>query len=419
MGFGKLFAGAACAVGAVVLAPVVLPAVAVAGSAAVAAAGTAAGAVVSAAASSAVGTAAISAMSAVGSAVGTAAGAAGLASVATVAGTSTGAAAVGTIATSGAIGVASATSGGKKLKAASELKEKAEQIYDTARSEFDKEQEKTNNKLEKLGVVKVDAWNKLKTYVDNVEKIKNIDFEGELQLDDKLDLDVNQLADIKILAVTIKDAISGGAAALTGGQLIGLATSTGFTSIATASTGTAIAGLHGVAATNASLAALGGGALEAGGLGMAGGAVVMNALTFAPAIAIGGIFLNSKGKKNLEAANDIYEQSLSLEKDMKNATKELKKLGGLATKMKTTISKYSSIFDEYINWLAELVTQKDDFKLFTKEEKMKFKVSFVLAVILKNLTCTELMNDKNELQSQAVSNAIDKSKEDYDLALAA
>ena len=49
-------------------------------------------------------------------------------------------------------------------------------------------------------------------------------------------------------------------------------------SLGTASTGTAISTLSGAAATKATLAWLGGGTLAAGGLGVAGGAVVLGVL---------------------------------------------------------------------------------------------------------------------------------------------
>ncbi|MOA59596.1 hypothetical protein D3C78_1842590 [compost metagenome] len=56
------------------------------------------------------------------------------------------------------------------------------------------------------------------------------------------------------------------------------------TALGSASTGAAIAGLSGVAATNATLAWFGGGALAAGGAGMAGGAVVLGGLFAIPLV---------------------------------------------------------------------------------------------------------------------------------------
>ncbi len=62
-------------------------------------------------------------------------------------------------------------------------------------------------------------------------------------------------------------------------------------SFGTASTGAAIAGLNGVAASNAALALLGGGTLAAGGAGVAGGAALLAGIVAAPALllAIGGL----------------------------------------------------------------------------------------------------------------------------------
>lgn len=74
------------------------------------------------------------------------------------------------------------------------------------------------------------------------------------------------LANRSMLAGVAGTAIGG----LAGVGLMSLATTIG-----TASTGTAIAGLSGAAATNAGMAWLGGGALSAGGFGMAGGAIVL------------------------------------------------------------------------------------------------------------------------------------------------
>jgi hypothetical protein len=67
--------------------------------------------------------------------------------------------------------------------------------------------------------------------------------------------------------------------------------------VGTASTGTAISGLSGVALTNATLAWLGGGSLAAGGGGMALGTIVLGSLAAGPALLVGGLLLNGQGEK--------------------------------------------------------------------------------------------------------------------------
>lgn len=71
----------------------------------------------------------------------------------------------------------------------------------------------------------------------------------------------------------------------------------------TASTGTAIATLHGVALSNATMAALGGGALSAGGGGMAAGAAALGGIAAAPLLLVGGAVYWHLGKNALATAN--------------------------------------------------------------------------------------------------------------------
>ena len=88
------------------------------------------------------------------------------------------------------------------------------------------------------------------------------------------------------IANAIRGAVTGGAA---GAAVGGAAAYGAFTAVAmfgAASTGAAISTLSGVAATNATLAVLGGGTLAAGGAGMAGGALLLTGMVAAPAAAL-------------------------------------------------------------------------------------------------------------------------------------
>ncbi|MGM1079747.1 helix-turn-helix domain-containing protein [Streptomyces sp. H28] len=95
---------------------------------------------------------------------------------------------------------------------------------------------------------------------------------------------------IEAMSAGIANAIRGAAAGGAAGAAVGGAAAYGaFTAAAlfgTASTGTAISTLSGVAATNATLALLGGGTLAAGGAGMAGGTLLLTGMVAAPAAAL-------------------------------------------------------------------------------------------------------------------------------------
>lgn len=82
--------------------------------------------------------------------------------------------------------------------------------------------------------------------------------------------------------------------------------------IGSASTGTAISSLSGIAATNATLAWFGGGSLASGGLGMAGGSVILGGIFIAPAVLVGGFLLASKSEHAMTEAEE-YNQKVNVE----------------------------------------------------------------------------------------------------------
>ncbi len=83
---------------------------------------------------------------------------------------------------------------------------------------------------------------------------------------------------------------------------------TGVGMLASTASGVAIAELSGVAATNITLAWLGGGELSVGGFGMVGGMAVFGELVAGPAIAILGAMSADKMKEKLEKSKAYYSQ---------------------------------------------------------------------------------------------------------------
>ncbi|WQU26792.1 sortase [Helicobacter pylori] len=93
-----------------------------------------------------------------------------------------------------------------------------------------------------------------------------------------------------------------------GGVLAAYGAYAGVGMLASTAGGVAIAELSGVAATNATLAWLGGGALSVGGFGMVGGMAVLGGLIAGPALAILGAFSASKMEEKLENAKAYCSQ---------------------------------------------------------------------------------------------------------------
>ncbi|WP_222124044.1 helix-turn-helix domain-containing protein [Arthrobacter sp. U41] len=122
------------------------------------------------------------------------------------------------------------------------------------------------------------------------------------------------------IANAIRGAAAGGAVGAAAGGAAAYGAFTAVAMFGTASTGTAISTLSGVAATNATLAFLGGGTLAAGGAGMAGGALLLTGMVAAPvaALAAAGFYVlkQRRTKKEeeqlrteVEAAEKALDQS--------------------------------------------------------------------------------------------------------------
>ena len=94
-----------------------------------------------------------------------------------------------------------------------------------------------------------------------------------------------------LVAQLLAGGVGGAAAGAAVGGAAAYGTFVAVAALGTASTGASIAGLSGVAATNATLALLGGGTLAAGGAGVAGGTMVLAGIVAAPIaiLAAGGL----------------------------------------------------------------------------------------------------------------------------------
>lgn len=122
---------------------------------------------------------------------------------------------------------------------------------------------------------------------------------------------------VRLAQAGVAQALTGGAAGMALGAGAGgaaaFATFSIAASVGTASTGVAISGLTGIAASNATLALLGGGTLAAGGAGVAGGTLLLAGIVAAPAalLALGGAALWMR-KKQREAQESVERAEAQL-----------------------------------------------------------------------------------------------------------
>ena len=127
------------------------------------------------------------------------------------------------------------------------------------------------------------------------------------------------------------------------------------TTFGTASTGAAIGGLSGAAATNAGLAWFGGGAIAAGGGGMALGSVVLGGIAVLPALG----YVGYKARKSaLDNIKKIEEESKKVESEIEKLQPILQSLNdkkALTTASLNRINLHYTVFKSQVNKTVNLI----------------------------------------------------------------
>lgn len=210
-------------------------------------------------------------------------------------------------------GLAGAAKGGKAISNNSKAKDlisRAEKEYENAKERLENQRFRTSKQLDSLGEVKLKSWSEdIGAFLTLFNSFKKVDIEGNVNLDEKLRMKIKnpvKLKNMQIASIKATEVLKAGVSSLGAGALAGIASYGGAMMFASASTGTAIASLSGAAATNATLAWFGGGSIAAGGLGMAGGSLVLGGIVAGPVLAVAGFIMAAKSEENLENAKKMY-----------------------------------------------------------------------------------------------------------------
>lgn len=337
----------------------------------------------------------------------------------------------GVAAAAGLFGVAKGAQAASNNSEAKDLLERAERKFEDAKDNLEYAKQNTNRSLEYLGELKLNSWsNDLGRFVKLVEQIKNVELTGQASTDDilkrNLNLSSRELVEMKEMSLKASEVVAGGVGALGAGALAGVASYGGAMMFASASTGTAIASLSGVAATNATLAWFGGGSLAAGGFGMAGGTAVLGGLVAGPILAVGGALYEAKSRENLAEAKKHYAEAKRAVAEMENATMLMNGIERLSNQyynaivevqnrfivvldrleqdiedsknqQKDTLSyKIKSIFTQAINKEPKL-----DYRNLTEDQQRVVHMSYQFAQVLKMLLETPLLTKDGNIDNNA------------------
>lgn len=216
---------------------------------------------------------------------------------------------------------------------AEEQKEEAEARLEKARGE-------TRASIERLGARKAEI---LKTTVPDF--ISLLELMGRARLRErtvgaenlKLNQMLRQVEEVKDVSHQFAQMMKGSVGGTLGGATLAAGAYGLAGVIGTASTGTAIGTLSGAAASNATLAWLGGGTLSAGGLGTAGGAALLGGLVAVPAVLGLMYFGQNQAKQKLNAARDFRDEVDAFEEQINTVIAQTERIREGAELMLSTI----------------------------------------------------------------------------------
>lgn len=274
----------------------------------------------------------------------------------------------------GATGLAKGAGALSDMSDAQDIGSRAERKHRKKLEEVDKARQNTNNELARLGKLKIDIFsNQMKHVVDVVAKStsKLEDFNEAV-----LDNQIPQLSNIVTNSLEIEKGLASGVAS---GVLVGMGAYGSVGMLATASTGTAISTLSGVAATNATLAWLGGGSLAAGGFGMAGGTLVLGGIVSAPALAVMGFMAASKAE---EALTEATKYSSNIDLKVAKLDEVIAVLEGIdksAKELQYALLKAVMVFEKELK--VDETASRDDIKEMARFAKKLLKPLLDEAVI--------------------------------------
>lgn len=290
----------------------------------------------------------------------------------------------------GAAGIGTGIRGGMKMKDANDIMKSAQDMQERAVTRLEDYNQKTMLAMDDLGEKELNILASFEHFSDLIEKIqrrpefKKYSRNGIVLPEYKAE----ELKKVSAGAGVLLGGISGAVAGTAGGFAAAGATTSAVMALGVASTGTAISSLSGIAATNATLAALGGGALSAGGGGMALGSAILGGATLGVGLLIGGIIFNATGSKLSDKAHEAYSQACKTEEEVNKITYYLRKLRMAAIKYQKTLMEVEGQYRKRLETLDKKITSfgLTDWEHFSKTEQ-KMTENLVLLVGLLYRMC--------------------------------
>ena len=294
-------------------------------------------------------------------------------------------------------GIKKAIDAKSDFDAAESINEDAQEIFYNAKRTLERRREQQLNNLESLARQKIRlSKDALEPFVKTFRQIRNLDYEGINFQDENLRMISDEILEIQEVTIRMEEAVGGTTGALGSGVLAGLAAYGSVGLLSTASSGTAIASLSGAAATNATLAWLGGGSLAVGGLGAT--AAVLGGIGAAPVLLVGGLLSASKAEAAVEDALSNRYKAEAAAEAMETAGVAARAIGRKANEIRKVLKRLQEDhLDSDLGDLQNLVSTNADARTYNRSQKELVERTMFLAVTAKNLAEAPLLDEDGSI----------------------
>lgn len=297
----------------------------------------------------------------------------------------------------GALGIKAAIDN----KNAKEIVSDANSLIHAKNKTLDTTREATNACLEHYGRKKLDVLTRdFLTFVTLFEQIKRVEIkEGpelhNLQVGNFTQVHLAEMKNDCELAATASLGLASGSV---GGALAGFGAYSGTMMLASAGTGTAISTLSGAAATKATLAWLGGGTLASGGLGVAGGTLVLGTMVAGPALLIFGSVMGFKASEKLDEARSDMEKARTYAMEVDGICQKLTMIAEVTNQAETLLSQLRGRFRRANEALRQTIqNQGTDYQLYPEKDRNNVLIAVKFAQLLKTVVDTPILNEDGGL----------------------
>ena len=312
-----------------------------------------------------------------------------------------GAIAIGTA----AAGVGAGVKGLMNNSEANDINTLANSTIDIAKDNLDKAREATFYSLEALGREKIYVFDvSIKRFIESFEKLKNVDISDSVGINEinKLKFDKAYFDELKECSLQVTSMLAGGIGGVGAGALAAFGAYSATMTFAAASTGTAIASLSGVAATNATLAFLGGGSLAAGGLGMAGGMAVLGGLVAGPALAVMGFVALGASSKKLDDAYSNLAEARKVSEELETLRVSTNFIRRRTQMFERLLIRVDSLYSEAIDKLEEVVNEfGSDYSSYSEDAKKVVASNIKLTQTIKAILDTPILTDNGSISEES------------------